>query len=298
MRSTSTAVELPFGCPCRPDPAKLPVALLSATVEEPPDHPSLLALTVDYELRVWRAQALARHLLEWVLDFALRRDEKGYISHGRAVETLRRAVKITFGNGNDRGVPGEILLHAVCRQFFGSDTVISKVWFKTSANNTYHGFDAVHCVHLAGELQLWLGEAKFYSDLDSALRSALTDLHEHLAHDYLRTEFSLIADKIDDSHPHASELRTLMHPNTSLDTVFHRVVVPVLVAYDSPATAGHDHVCDEYRADLEVEVRQAWTKFHQHLDTGIPVTVKLFLVPMATKRALLDALEEELAQWP
>jgi hypothetical protein len=296
VRAVGSAAELPFECPCRPDPANLPVALLSATIDDPAAHPSLLTLTVDYEARAWRAEALAGHLLEWVLDFALRRDERP-LSAGRAMEAMRRAMKITFGNGRDRGVPGEILLHAVCRQFFGSDTVISKVWFKTAANSTYHGFDAVHCVHIADELQLWLGEAKFYSDLESALRSALTEIQGHLAHDYLRTEFALIAGKIDSAHPHASELRSLMHPNTSLDTVFDRVVVPVLVTYDSPATRGHDHVCDEYRADLEAEVRHAWQRFRQRLDTNIPVTVKLFLIPMASKKALLDALDEELAQW-
>ena len=296
MLAHGSQAELPFGCSCRPDPDDLPVRLLSATVDDPSAHPSF-ALTVDYEARVWRAEALAEHLVDWVPDFALRRDEVR-LPRGRMMDAARRAMKITFGNGKDRGVPGEILLHAVCRQFFDSDTVIRKVWFKTAVNNTYHGFDAVHCVHMAGELQLWLGEAKFYSDLDSALRSALADLQDHLAHDYLRTEFTLIADKIDDTHPHASELRTLMHPNTSLDAVFQRVVVPVLVAYDSPATSGHDHGCDEYRADLETEVRHAWAKFQRRLDASIPVTVKLFLVPMATKRTLLDALDKELAQWP
>jgi Cap4 SAVED domain len=273
------------------------VALLSATINDPTVTPALLALTVGYELRSWRAEALARHLLEWVLDFALRRDERSSLPAGRVMEAARRAVKLVFGNGRDRGVPGEILLHAICRQFFGSDTVISKVWFKTAANDTYKGFDAVHCVHSGAELQLWLGGAKFYSDIDDALRSALSDLREHLAADYLRAEFALIADKIDQSHPHAAELRSLMHPNTSLDAVFDRIVVPVLVMYDSPATSGHDHDCDEYLADLKAEVRRAWQKFGSALDSRLPVTVRLFLVPMATKQVLLEALDKELAPW-
>jgi hypothetical protein len=295
--AASTAATFPRCCQCRPDPADLPVQLLSATVNDPTISPSLLALTVDYEARAWRSEALARHLLEWVLDFALRREERAHLKAGRAIEAARRAVMVTFGNGNDRGVPGEILLHAVCRQFFGSDTVISKAWFKTAANDTYKGFDAVHCVHTDGELQLWLGEAKFYADLSSALRSALSDLEEHLAHDYLRAEFALIADKIDDSHPHGPDLRALMHPNTSLDAIFDRIVVPVLVAYDSPATGKHDHVCAEYRADLEAEVRRAWLRFGRGLDSGLPVTIRLFLVPLSSKRMLLDALDKELAPW-
>ena len=292
--ATSSAVPLPRSCSCRPGPDQLPVALLTATVDDPTITPSLLALTVDYEARVWRAEALATHLLDWVLDFALRREERESLSSGRAMDVSRRAVKATFGDGRDRGVPGEILLHAVCRQFFGSDTVINKVWFKTAANDTYKGFDAVHCVHMEEELQLWLGEAKFYRDLGSALRSALSDLKEHLERDYLRSEFALIADKIDDSHPHCDELRRLMHPNTSLDEVFDRIVVPVLVAYDSDATCAHDRISARYRADLEAEVRRAWVKFNHGLASHLPVSVRLFLLPMATKEKLLVALDKEL----
>jgi hypothetical protein len=273
------------------------VALLSATVDDATVDPALMALTVDYEARRWRAEALARHLLDWVLDYALRHDERTELSAGRAIEIARKAVRATFGNGGDRGVPGEILLHAICRQFFGSDTVINKVWFKTAANDTYKGFDAVHCVHDGDLLQLWLGEAKFYRDVSKAIRSALSDLEEHLEGDYLRAEFALIADKIDDSHPHSDELRRLMHPNTSLDAVFDRIVVPVLVTYDSDATLAHERDCPEYRADLEAEVRRAWMRFGRGLDTNLPVTVRLFLVPLATKSALLRALDQELAGW-
>ncbi len=295
--ATSPTVPLLRGCSCQPSPDQLPVALLTATVEDPKISPSLLALTVDYEARVWRADALAKHLLDWVLDFALRREERENLSAGRALDAVRRAVRATFGNGRDRGVPGEILLHAVCRQHFGSDTVVNKVWFKTAVNDTYKGFDAVHCVHMGEELELWLGEAKFYRDLGSALRSALNDLEEHLERDYLRSEFALIADKIGDGHPHAKELRRLMHPNTSLDVVFDRVVVPVLVAYDSDAACAHNQISAQYHVDLEAEVRRAWTKFKNGLDSNLSVAIRLFLIPMATKQKLLDALDRELIAW-
>ncbi len=214
------------------------------------------------------------------------------------MDTMRRAVKATFGNGNDRGLPGEILLHAVCRQFYGSDTVINKVYFKTADNDTYKGFDAVHYVHTeAGDLELWLGEAKFYKSVSKALDRVLSDLEDHFKVDYLRNEFAIIADKIDDSHPHGDELRLLMHPNTSLDEVFDRIVVPVFVTYDSPATAAHDHMCPEYRDALEVEVRRAWLKFKSGLDADLPVSVRLFLLPMHNKETLKEALDQELLGW-
>lgn len=295
---TVSAVPSPRACRCRPDPDELPVTLLSVSLDDPSLRPTLTTLTVGYERRAWRAQTLARHLVDWVLDFALRPSERVPLSPGRVTEITRRAVKATFGNGNDRGVPGELLLHAVCREFFGSDTVISKVWFKTANNDTYKGFDAVHCVHSeGGELELWLGEAKFYRNVRQAVRAALSDLEEHLRDDYLRNEFALVADKIDDTHPHADELRKLMHPNTTLDEVFARIVVPVLITYDSAATAAHDRVCPEYTSDLEAEARRAWLRFSDGLDSDLPVIVRLFLVPLGSKQTLLDALDAELATW-
>ena len=255
------------------------------------------SLPAEYEIGVWRAEALASHILEWVLDYSLRRSERDHLSAGRAVEITKRAVRATFGNGGDRGVPGEILLHAICRQFFGSNSVISKVWFKSAKNDTYKGFDGVHAVHRGAELELWLGEAKFYKNAGRALQSVLDELQEHLDSDYLRDEFALVASKIDDDHPHAPELRRLMHPNTSLDEVFDRVVIPVLITYDSSSTLRHTKVCSQYIADLEAEVRRIWLKLKNKLGTGLPVAVRLFLVPLGDKAALQDALMTELHKW-
>lgn len=291
------AIPTAIPCPCRPDPRDLPVVLLTARVADDSVDPPFLAATVDYEIGVWRAQALASHILEWVLDYSLRRSERQHLNPGRAMEITKRAVLATFGNGGDRGVPGELLLHAICRQFFGSDTVINKVWFKTARNDTYKGFDGVHCVHTGDELELWLGEAKFYRNAARALQSVLAELEDHLDQDYLRSEFALVASKIDDEHPHVSELRKLMHPNTSLDEVFGQVVVPILVTYDSPSTLGHHKVCPQYDMDLEVETRRIWFKLRNKLDAKLPVAVRLFLVPLAGKATLQKALTTELLKW-
>ena len=296
---TATPASLPgHGCRCIPQPGELPTGLLSVTIEDNAIDPRLAVVTAGYEQKEWRAEALARHIMDWVLDFALRPAERQPLSPGRAMETMRRAVRATFGNGTDRGVPAEILLHAVCRQLFGSDPVISKVWFKTADNDTYKGFDGVHCVHGNNDqLELWLGEAKFYKSVNRAIASALSDLQEHFEQDYLHNEFAIIADKIDTDHPHADELRKMMHPNTSLDDVFDQIVVPVFITYDSTATANHDHVCPEYEEALEAEARKAWMRFANGIDTKLPVTIRLFLLPMADKVAVMEALTEELRGW-
>ena len=294
---TQAALEDAIPCPCQPDPRDLPVVLMTARIKDDAVDPPLLTMTVDYETGAWRSEALAEHILQWVLDYSLRRSERDHLTPGRALEITKQAMKRAFGNGRDRGVPGEILLHAICRQEFGSDTVINKVWFKTANNDTYKGFDGVHCVHAPTALELWLGEAKFYKSVDKAIDAVIADLEEHLDAVYLKSEFALVASKIEDNHPHAEELRQLMHPHTSLDEVFDRIVIPILITYDSTSTLAHQKVCPRYANDLEAEVRRIWLRLKNKLGSILPVDIRLFLVPLADKAALLEALTKELEKW-
>ena len=76
----------------------------------------------------------------------------------------------------------------------------------------------------------------------------------------------------------------LMHPNTSLDEVFDRVVVPILVTYDSRDTLNHSRDCTEYASEFgspRYDTSRGTLK--NKLDTKLPVDVRLFLVPLADK---------------
>jgi hypothetical protein len=121
----------------------IPVALLAEFISDSALDPPLHALTVDYERGSWRADALAEHLVDWTIDYALRPKERTP-APARLRAAVADAVRRTFGSGGDRGIAGELLLHLACRQLFGSDTVINKVVFKSSKNETYRGFDGVH----------------------------------------------------------------------------------------------------------------------------------------------------------
>jgi hypothetical protein len=292
---TALPIE-PLGMPV---PDRLPTPFLTVRVQQLDIAPSLTAVCAGYEDGQWRAAGLARHILDWVPDFALRYTERRGLDSGIAQEQIRRATHMVFGTGSAarRGEPGEILLHIVCRQVFGSDTVVNKVFFKTAGNDVVKGFDSVHIVQARGELELWLGEAKFYQDRDDAIRDALSSIRTHLATDYLRGEFSLITGKIDDSWPHARAVRQLIHENVPIQHVFQRVTIPVLLAYDSPAVRGHDTECAEFRAAFEAEMRDGWERFARHATGTLPVQVRLFLAPLGSKQALVDELDRRLPGW-
>ncbi|MGL4743378.1 MAG: HamA C-terminal domain-containing protein [Phycicoccus sp.] len=295
-------------CGCAAE--SLPATLLEWHVDVPgsPTVP-VTSVGVGYELREWRAGTLADHIMEWVPDFAMHPDER--LDHGRVVEKLRRAYRATFGTARGHA-PAEILLHAMCREFFGSTTIVHKVVFKTADKDTYKGFDGVHCVHSpTGGLELWLGEAKFYRNLNAALRAVGRDFDRHLTSAYLKGEFAIVGSRLHPGQPHYHDLVGLLEPNQTVERIFTRLVVPVFVTYDSPATGSHQRVCPDYIDALEGEATRAAEYLRGRIDSARqhlhqagdphaelpPVQVRLFLLPMADKTWLEDELEKRVAAW-
>jgi hypothetical protein len=260
--------------------------------------PSLIALCVGYELGEWRYDALVDYLMEWMPEFCLTYGEVKAIDSGNMVTLMREAVRklYTSGKFKSRGEFGELILHAAIRSVFNSMPAISKIYYKSATNDTVKGFDAVHVVPNAEHLELWLGEVKFYKDLNAAIRDVIPELHLHLNKDYLRVEFLLIRGKIDDAWPHAEEVRRLLDPNVSLDDVFNRVVIPVLLTYDSKTISDFAICNDIYRAAFEEEITASYKAFcGKELPQNI--TICLFLVPLKSKELLVEKLDNKLKIW-
>lgn len=276
----------------------MPKPFLEVVVHELQDEPSLTALCVCYELGLWRYEAFAKHLFEWLPEFALSWPERQTFKDSTSVELLRRAAAVVYESEKyeKRGEFGELILHAIVRQVFQSEPAISKIFFKDSVNITVKGFDAVHVVAAGDDLELWLGEAKFYNDISKAISAVVAELEEHLHADYLRTEFSLIVNKLPDGWQHTQSIKALLHPNTSLDMVFKSITVPVLLTYDSPTVASHSVHENKYAEEFEAEVRKHWATFAaKELPTN--VRIRLLLLPLYEKATLLKQLDGLLKTW-
>lgn len=272
-----------------------PEPLLEVVLADLEIAPTLTGLCAGFEAGRWRAVELARHLFDWLPEFALTPAEREALGGHNAAESLARAAHNVYTSTKyaHRGEFGELMLHAAIRQCFQTIPAITKVFFKDGANETVKGFDAVHVVITPEEdLELWLGEAKFYGDLAAAIRAVADDLVRHTDPVWVRGEFLAIANKVDPGWPHAERLKALLHRNRSLDDVFAAIRVPVLVSYDSDAASAAEAMDDAYRAAVEAEVRDAHRRFVEH---GLPsVSIHLMLVPLADKAALVEALDERL----
>lgn len=261
-------------------------------------QPSLSGLCVGYERGEWRAQQLADHVMDWLPEFALTASECATFGHQNATKLMRSAAKRVYDSKkfHNRGEFGEILLHAAIRQVFDSLPAVSKIYYKSSINDTVKGFDAVHIVGPPNDLELWLGEAKFYNNIAQAISEVVSELNNHIETDYLRDEFALIINKIDPKWPHAEALRRLLQPEISLDDVFQRVCIPVLLTYDSPCVSKHS-VCDiTYAKDFEREVTKHYNTFIKH-DLPKETRIHLFLLPLKEKKDFVKILDEKLKLW-
>jgi hypothetical protein len=273
----------------------MPEPFLRAIVKRIENVPGLAGLCAGFEGGEWRCDQLAEHIVEWLPEFALNDREFSSLNGVNARRALRAAAETVYKSSRyaSRGEVGEILLHAIIRQQFGSVPAISKVFFKDSPNDTVKGFDAVHVVEAPDGLELWLGEVKLYQDVGSAVRDVVDELHQHTRIPYLRSEFAAIWRKVDHGHPHHAALERLLAGNITMDEVFKRLCIPVLLTYDSNTVAAHSRSDAAYEAAITSE----FEKHHQRFCRAtLPREIKivLILLPMKSKAKLLERFDAKL----
>lgn len=257
--------------------------------------PRFTGICAGFELGSWRVQQLATVLFRSLPDFCLSYSECEGLGADNAVELLAAAAKTVYQTEKfkSRGEFGELVLHYVLKELFKTIPAISKIFFKDAVNNTVKGFDAVHVVPTDTGLQLWLGEVKFYEDINKAISDVCEELDVHFNRGYLRNEFLLIGRKIDDAWPHAGKLRVLMDEKTSLDEVFDRVCVPVLLTYDSSVTGAYDKYSSKYVDAMKVELERYYEKFKSK-NKLTTVEIRLILLPLQGKKLLVELLHRKL----
>ncbi len=259
------------------------------------DSQGFSGLCVGYEQKAWRDEAFASYVMEWLPEFSLNSKERDGLTHADAVSKLRKAAQLVYKTGKfkKRGEFGEIFLHAAVRSIFDSVPAISKIYYKSAHNDTVKGFDCVHVVGPIDNLELWLGEVKFYKSIQKAITDVISEINVHLESNFLRDEFVLIGNKLDTLDDYQKEVQKLLSSKVSLDRIFKRVCIPVLLTYESEMIKNHREVCDAYVAAFEKEVRAHYAEFSKKAK-DIKVRFHLFLLPLEDKDKLIEIMDAKL----
>jgi hypothetical protein len=258
----------------------------------------LNGLCAGFEQKSWRKEQFVDHMVDYIPEFALTHSELEKIEARDMRRMLKNAASAIYQSDKykKRGEFGELILHVVIREIYDTIPAISKIYYKDGPNDTVKGFDAVHVIHKDDGLELWLGEVKFYKDINGAINDVVTEIFDHIKRDYLRNEFIAIKNKIDKKWPHAEKLEKLLDPNTSLDTVFNQACIPVLLTYDSSVLAKYDESSADYLAEIAAEFNTLYENFVNKISDKVPLTVHLFLLPLKTKDELVKCFDEKLKQ--
>jgi len=269
---------------------------LELRVERLDLDPTFRAVCAGFEAGKWRAEALSKYLIrDCLLDFALTHDEKQGINVENAGRQLAEAAAWLYNTPNykSRGEIGELLLHVVMCQFYNGRPIIAKIYFKDAANDTVKGFDCVHVCGFGDQIDLWLGEVKFYSEIRKAISDVSKELEKHLAFDYLKAEFIPIRRKLQASPEDEALILAMTDKNVTLDKIVKRICVPVLLTYDSETVGSATAVTDAFVGSLSQELMPIYGEFAGKLP-AITMRVHLCLFPLGSKAALRDSFHQVL----
>lgn len=257
-----------------------------------------LTACAGFELGEWRYRKFADHLVNWLPHFALKNEEITRIGPENPLELLKEAAYRMFTSdaGKRRGEIGELILHIVCVTEYRAAAFATRVFYKMRSNDQVTGFDStlVTVEEQTGAIELWLGEAKFYTDTKDAIAAALKSLKGHLDAGFLEESKILIAPKIEPSAPGYETLQWLFDSGSKLDDIIERIVIPVLVASESDAAKNYSSDPESYPDIVIEEFDYIHARFVK-AQAALNVRIVVIYVPLASKALLENRFIQKLA---
>ena len=274
----------------------IPAKLLSRIAES--GAPLAIAVCPDFELGSWRYRQLAEHLFDWLPDVALKPQERQALLY-EPNKQLARSCRRMFDTADPsaRGEIGEVLLHAICRQEFNTTPFVARLFYKMRSNDSVTSIDVVHVLRNpeSALLELWLGEAKLYGDMQKARYKALDSIKPLWDAEFLTEMKALIGPKLEGSDPFADELSWLFEEETSLDHIIKRLVVPICIAADFSPTTQATSRTDDYISSVIREMEVTAEYFRERVP--VEVSFVCILVPLDSKKKLEDTMNARIQSY-
>lgn len=248
-----------------------------------------------FQLDAWRCSDFAFHLAEWLPEYALPEDELR-MHHGNLLLKLHQAATRVYTSPKyeKRGEAGEIALHAICRDYFGTLPLSPRVFYKSASNDVVKAFDMVHVRLVDGEKpEIWLGESKLYDDASKAIADAISSVELHLDGGFLANQKVLLGPQIPKSTPRYDEVAALFRKNASLDELVGSAVFVIGICCTSVAALGAKLADNAYVDNVALEAAYLRKRIQ---DSGLAQRVRVMLVyvPLASKKDLVEAFDKRL----
>jgi len=157
----------------------IPPPFLYVRVQDLNLTPTITALCAGYEGGEWRAKALADHMMEWLPEFALNYTERKNCGHHNSVRLLREAAQRVYktekfqkgaSSANSSCTSPHVVFHPPSDQ---------QNLLQRRRQRHRQRIRRRPRLATADALELWVGEVKFYSDIDQAIKDVAQELGQH-----------------------------------------------------------------------------------------------------------------------
>jgi hypothetical protein len=126
---------------------------------------------VGFDRKAFRLEPLVDVIRSVIPEYALGYHQGKTVALPQTIEKLKDAANTIYKTPRykKRGEFGELILHLLLRDYFGTIPLISTIYFRDSVNVPAHGFDGVHIIDTTKIKKLVLGESKLYTSGEAGI---------------------------------------------------------------------------------------------------------------------------------
>ena len=241
------------------------------SVEITPDtNDFLVSLVNGFEEGHWMKKNFQNFIYNNIAETALKAEERIKIvddSYSCLVESAKH-LRLIDKDGVDeetkkkdkgRGSEiAEIVLYGIMKHHFNAIPAIPKIYYKQNDKMNALGDDSVHIVLTKdGDFQIWLGEAKFYNDLeDKRFGEPLDSIAQMLSPAIIRKEIGILTglNELDvvlrDNLEMLEKVKSVLKNFTSIDEIKERLHVPILLLHECEITNCATRLSEEYKKKI------------------------------------------------
>ena len=238
------------------------------SVEITPDtNDFLVSLVNGFEEGHWMKKNFQNFIYNNIAETALKAEERMKIiddNYSCLVESAKH-LRLIDKDGVDeetkkkdkgRGSEiAEIVLYGIMKHHFNAIPAIPKIYYKQNDKMNAFGDDSVHIVLTKdGDFQIWLGEAKFYNDLeDKRFGEPLDSIAQMLDPAIIRKELGILTglNELDvvlkENLEMLEKVKSILKNFTSIDEIKERLHVPILLLHECEITNCATRLSEEYK---------------------------------------------------
>lgn len=227
----------------------------------PTANKKVLSLINDFEDAKWRYTKFQNFIWDNIVETALSSEERENLSHQNhslltaAAKTLRLTdnTKEDIGKGSELA---EIVLYGIMKHHYQALPVVPKIFYKQNNQDNAKGADSVHIVVSGSDFSIWLGEAKFYNDIEDArLGTIVESVGKALQTEKLKKENSIITnvrdlDALIGDVALKAKIKAALSQMTSIDSLKPHLHIPILLLHECTLTKNCTSLTETYKSSI------------------------------------------------